>query len=236
MRLQTAFLTLLLVLPVLASGALYQVRAGQLQKSEPGITIDVRYPLVSGWGAEIDAAFNEQSEQRARGMMANFEKEARELRAEAPDAPGTSAQSLDLDFQTKHLSDRLLALLLKGSEYTGGAHPNPILYVLLVDPKSGRKVPVGDLFVAGTDHLALLSKLAGEQLKPRLEELNTDAKWITEGTAAEADNFTLIWPGESGLTVLFAPYQVAPYSSGAPEIVIPYSKLQGVLSDRFFDN
>ncbi len=236
MRFRIALLGLLLTLPVWATGALYQVRAGRLHMTEPGITVDVRYPLVQGLGAQVDPAFNGMSKGRAHEMVAEFEKQARLSMKEAPDAPGTQAQSLNVDFETKHLSDRLLAILVSGGEYTGGAHGNPIYYSLLVDPKTGRKVNVADLFASGTDYLALLSKLSEEQLRPRLKELNTDGKWMAEGTAAKAENFQVIWPGDSGLYVLFTPYQVAPYSSGAPQIVIPYSKLGKALSDRFFDN
>jgi hypothetical protein len=184
----------------------------------------------------VDEAFNDQSKKRAQEMVAEFEKEARMMLSEAPDAAGVAAQSLNVDFETKHLSNRLLALLISGAEYTGGAHPNPLFYTLLVDPASGRKVAVPELFAANSDYLATLSKLAGEELKPRLEELNTDAKWVAEGTAAKAENFDVLWPGEDGLYILFTPYQVAPYSSGAPQVVIPYQKLGKLLSDRFFDN
>jgi hypothetical protein len=204
--------------------------------TEPGFSVDVRYPLVHGLGAQVDAAFNAQSKQRAQDVVAEFEKEARMTLSEAPDAAGVLAQSLTADFETKHLSNRLLALLVVGSEFTGGAHPNAIIYALLVDPKSGRKIPVADLFKANSSYLAELSRLSGEQLKSRTEELNTDAKWVSEGTAAKAENFAVLWPGDDGLCVLFPPYQVAPYSTGTVQIVIPYKQLSGLLSDRFFDN
>jgi hypothetical protein len=236
MRLRTVLVLLWLSLPVLATGALYQVKDGRLQRAEAGFTVDVRYPRVSGLGAAVDEAFNAESKRRAEQMAAEFEKHAREMLKEAPQAPGTQAQYLNADFQTKHLSDRLLALLISGAEYTGGAHPNPFFYTLLVDPKTGHKVPVSQLFESGCDYLALLRKLSLQDLKPRLEELNTDADWVSKGTEARQENFQLLWPGEEGLHLLFSPYQVAPYSSGAIEIVIPYEKLHGVLSDRFFAN
>lgn len=204
--------------------------------TEPGITVDVRYPLVRGLGAKVDPAFNAMSKGRAHEMVAEFEKQARLSMEEAPEAPGMQAQSLNVDFETKHLSDRLLAILMSGGEYTGGAHGNPIIYSLLVDPKTGRKVSVSELFAPNSDYLTLLSKLSLEQLRPRVEELNTDLKWMTEGASAKAENFQVVWPGDSGLYVLFTPYQIAPYSTGAPQIVIPYSKLGKALSDRFFDN
>lgn len=200
------------------------------------MTVDIRYPLVSGLGPAVDEAFNSQSKKRAHDLVSEFEKEARLTLKEAPNAAGVAAQSLTVDFETKHLSARLLAILMSGGEYTGGAHPNPILYALLIDPKTGRKVAVADLFVSGSDYLATLSRLSIEELKPRTEELNTDAKWVAEGASAKAENFLLVWPGEDGVYVLFPPYQVAPYSSGSPQIMIPYAKLQGLLSDRFFDN
>lgn len=235
MKLRLALITLLFTLPVFATGALYQVKSGRLHFTEPGLSIDVRYPLISGLSAQADATFNSESKKRAIEVASEFEQEAREAYKEAPEAAGLSAQSLIVDFETKHLSQRLLTLLIHGSEYTGGAHPNSFYYILAIDPKSGRKIPVEDFF-SGPKYLEQLSRLSAEALNKRTEELNTDSKWITEGTAPKADNFDVIWPGEDGLYILFTPYQVAPYSSGATSIIIPYSKLKGVLSDKYFDN
>lgn len=235
MKFRLALLTLLLSLPVLASGALYQVQAGRLHLVEPGLNIDVRYPLITGLSAQADAAFNAESKKRAHEVAAEFEKEAREAYLEAPQAAGMVAQSLVVDFDTKHQSQRLLTLLMTGSEYTGGAHPNATFYILAVDPTSGRKIALDDLF-ASPNYLQELSRLAGEALANRTEELNTDSKWISEGTAPQADNFDVLWPGDDGLYILFTPYQIAPYSTGTPTVMIPYDKLSGLLSDRYFDN
>ncbi len=48
-------------------------------------------------------------------------------------------------------------------------------------------------------------------------------------------NFQVFWPGEDGLHFQFSNYAVAPYSSGAPEVVVPYTALQGMLNGRYFD-
>lgn len=227
---------LFLSLPVLATGAIYQVKAGNIQISEPGFTVDVRYPLALGLGPQVDQAFNMASRNHVRTVVKTFEQNARQSIKDADGSRGDLTQSLNLDFETKHLSDRLLAILVSGSEFNGGAHPNPIFYTLLVNPKTGRKVDVASLFAAKSNYLSELSRLTAAELKPRIKDLNTEEKWVREGTAAKAENFQIMWPGHDGLYILFPPYAVAPYSSGAPHVVIPYSKLEGLLSNQFFDN
>lgn len=225
---------LLWTLPALASGALYEVHTGRLQASEPGFLIDIKYPLVRGLAPQAEQAFNRISRQRAHDMVAEFEKESRENQQAGSEAPGMLEQSLKLGFETKHLSSKMLAVLFQGSEYTGGAHPNPVLYSLLVDPSNGRKLAVTDLF-SSDQGLKRLSELAAQQLEPRVEELNTQRTWLLEGLEPNPENYAVVWPGNEGLHIVFPPYQIAPYSSGAPEVVIPYDQLQSVLNPRFFD-
>ncbi len=236
MKYRALLLLLLLSLPVLATGAIYQIKSGSLQIAEPGFTIDVRYPLASGLGPKIDAAFNAASRNHVRSLVKTFEQAARVSQREANGAAGMLTHSLNLDFETMHLSDRLLAILVSGGEFQGGAHPDPILYTLLVDPQTGRKISVADLFNSKETYLSELSRLSAIELKPRIKDLNTNEKWVLQGTAAKSENFQILWPGNDGLYVLFPPYSVAPYSSGAPRVVIPYKKLAGLMSDRFFDN
>lgn len=231
---RATLLILLLCPPVLASGALYKLKPVHLASKKTKMTASVTYPQVSGMGAAADKAFNLRAKQQAQQLIASFEKDARESQADAsPDIP---AASLTIAYATKHASDRLLVVLLTGDEYLGGAHGMPIYRVLMTDPKTGAKVTIPELFAPESAYLEQLSRLAQAQLQSRLEELGSDDKWLAEGTAAKAENFSVLWPSEQGLVVLFAPYQVAPYSAGPVQLTLPYDQIGKLLSDRFFDN
>lgn len=231
---RATLLILLFCLPVLASGALYELKPAHLAWKKPRMTASVTYPRVSGMGAAADKAFNLRSKQWAQQIIASFEKDARETQADAsPDIPPAS---LTIAYATKHASDRLLVVLLTGDEYLGGAHGSPIFEILMTDPKTGGKVTIPELFAPRSAYLEELSRLAQAQLQPRLEELSSDDQWLAEGTAAKPENFSVLWPGEQGLVVVFPPYQVAPYAAGPVQVILPYEQLGKLLSDRFFDN
>lgn len=70
------------------------------------------------------------------------------------------------------------------------------------------------------------------------------ARWLDDNPAARDDpeTYARIWPfqptdnvalTDQGLLVKYQPYQIAPYSSGQPELLIPYAQLKGILRPRF---
>jgi hypothetical protein len=38
---------------------------------------------------------------------------------------------------------------------------------------------------------------------------------------------------DTGIVVKYQPYEIAPYSSGQPELLIPYSELKGILRPEY---
>ncbi len=70
------------------------------------------------------------------------------------------------------------------------------------------------------------------------------AKWLAANPDAKADpaTYNRIWPfqpsdnfafSDAGLVVKYNSYEIAPYSSGQPELLIPYTDLQGVLKPEY---
>ncbi|CAM5181359.1 hypothetical protein CDEF62S_05262 [Castellaniella defragrans] len=70
------------------------------------------------------------------------------------------------------------------------------------------------------------------------------AQWLKNSPAASEDpeNFSRMWPfvasdnvalTDTGLVVKYQPYEIAPYSSGEPELLIPYAQLKGILLPEY---
>lgn len=68
--------------------------------------------------------------------------------------------------------------------------------------------------------------------------------WLTQNPDAQhdPDAYNRMWPFQAsnnfaftdqGLLVKYDSYQIAPYSSGQPELLIPYSALQGILRPEY---
>lgn len=231
------FLTALLLLgvPSFADGAPYRVEAGKIERKAPGLEVDVAYPKVVGLPEALAQPLNRRLKAEAEEQVRSFVTQAADTRKEAPDMPAEIVFSLTTQVEAKHASPRLVVALVTGYEFTGGAHGIPFFETVAVDALDGRSLEFQDMFRPGTPYLEKISQIAIRMLDARAQEIDTTKDWIREGAGPKAANFQVFWPGDDGLHVQFPNYQVGPYSAGAPEIVIPYASLKGLLNDRYFD-
>lgn len=228
-------LLFLAALPALASGADYRVTAQKIERKGPGFSVSVEYPKIAGLPPAVGEPFNHRQQMAAEDQVRSFVTQCADIRKESPQLPESLEFSLTTEVEPKHISPRLVTVLVTGYEFLGGAHGMPYFQTIAVDALDGRDLELQDMFKPNAPYLQTISKVAIAQLQKRASELDTTADWIARGAAPEAVNFQVFWPGEDGLHILFPNYSVAPYSGGAPEVVIPYSALQGMLNDRYFD-
>lgn len=222
MKIKTLLLSLLVLLAPATAREL-KIDKQTITRQEPGLEVSVAYPVVAGLPAE----FNQQAKSRAEQMVAEFTQHYQEIKADLRDG---LTLTLQVDFTVAHQSERLLSLLFSGDEYSGGAHGNPVYYMLHVDPASGRKLSVEDLF-RSRQGLSVLARVCRQELLKK-EGLDQSPDWVLRGTLPTADNLALTWAEQDGVHVIFAPYQVAPYVAGSSEITVAYIALAGLLSER----
>jgi hypothetical protein len=147
---------------------------------------------------------------------------------------------LDITFTVARRTDDFISVLVSGSSFTGGAHPNPLTASFVAHTADNRLVAIGDLFADQTAALKILSDEARAQLAGRFEAQLRDQigegdaltkalkdmrEWVERGTEPKPENFAvyLVDGLESkaiGLTLVFPPYQVAPYVDGAPQVEV----------------
>lgn len=118
--------------------------------------------------------------------------------------------------------------------YTGGAH------YIREDKSYYFKKDVGeevDLthFLVELDSLKRLADVSYSYiLKYGAEnDLNFLEDTVREGTEATFENFSHFTFMQSGLEILFPPYQVASWADGEIRIVIPYNELKGIIKDEY---
>ena len=117
--------------------------------------------------------------------------------------------------------------------YMGGAHGGHILRSLNFR-EGDEQFTIGDVFKPGSGYLATLSKLSRTKLKAALG--NELGNWSDDGTTPVTSNFEAFYLTEGKLHIIFQPYQVAPWASGAPEITIDLaSELKDVISSTFLN-
>jgi hypothetical protein len=124
--------------------------------------------------------------------------------------------------------------------------------VLNFDLKSGRALELADLFKPGTPHLQALSANSIADLKRQDEEehrrevarvtgegkpagyagTRTPDSTFQIGAGPEADNYRAWNLTADGVVAAFASCQVSACAAGEKEVLVPYSALQEILSER----
>ena len=68
---------------------------------------------------------------------------------------------------------------------------------------------------------------------PAIIGQGADASFINPGTTPDATNFQNFFFDNNNLIILFAPYAVAPYSSGPQTLPIPAAQLSTILKSQY---
>ena len=115
---------------------------------------------------------------------------------------------------------------------TLGAHGNTFFQTFTFDTTSGASLSLADIFIPGSDYLSKLSQVAREKL-PSVIGDTADMKFIENGTTPEEKKFSAFFIDNQNLIILFAPYAIAPYSSGPQTLQIPLADLTSILKPEY---
>ena len=120
--------------------------------------------------------------------------------------------------------------------YSGGIHPETVFSPVTYDLSNGQVLSLPDILTenATADRLA---ELVIEELAPHKNTL-----YLTEDFADTVrDRFrtslqqdTGWYFSQNGLCFYFAPYEIAPYTTGGVKVQIPYESLPGIINDSYF--
>lgn len=142
-----------------------------------------------------------------------------------------SGGSLSLDITYQAVASKTVQnYIFSINSYTGGAHGMQVRKTFSYD-KTGQLLSISSIFTNGLSGLETLSILTKKELMKREE---ADSKWISDGASPKEDNYSSFVITDTGVTILFDPYQVAPYSDGSIDIAIPVSAFAKIASPQVF--
>jgi hypothetical protein len=123
---------------------------------------------------------------------------------------------------------RLLVIFRERNFYTGGAHPNYDRTYFVFDQEAATRVRLSDIIreesMPALKQLVNRELRAGKKLGPR-DSLKTALFFVDEAELPENFFFS---PG--GLGFHWDPYEIAPYSEGYVEAVVPFGEITAFLS------
>lgn len=112
---------------------------------------------------------------------------------------------------------------------TGGAHPNTIIETISYDTKINQIITIDTLLEQNSNILNVLSETSRNILASNKDLMQTNIKdMFLDGTKPTTTNYQNFAFTNDGLLIFFNRYQIAPYSYGSFQVLIPYSKL-GIL-------
>lgn len=106
--------------------------------------------------------------------------------------------------------------------YTGGAHGMPYTENYVFDLRDGHQVEESEIFTE--DYKPLLSQLLTTHSKDNAEDPENMTFFVSE--IEPNGNFGL---SAEGVTYIYNPYEIAPYSSGTIRITVPWKELKDIV-------
>jgi len=195
-------------------------------------------PILSEGDAAIATQINKKVEDQYRRLIKSRLPEPRStgsweslaqsfiegyelFKMEFPDDPTSWYLYLDGE-QSAIIGDSVLTVMVDDSEFMGGAHGNTATLVQSYSLKNGERIDLKSRYGPKLKQLAE-EKFRAYHAVAETEPLNDAGFIFPEEGFILPDNMGY---SAKGLTLIYNPYEVAPYSTGSTVITIPLSELE----------
>lgn len=142
------------------------------------------------------------------------------------------SNKLFIDFDTAAIDsgkNHIISIRFSVQGYiTGLAHPYSYHRVLNFDLDNNTVLEMSDLFNSQKNFYSVLANYSNQALSRRLP----NKEMVIQGTAPNPENYKNWNIKPYGLLITFDEAQVAPFGEGAQTVLIPYSKLRGVIASE----
>ena len=122
----------------------------------------------------------------------------------------------------KYNRNNKLSILFADYQFTGGAHGNTVITSYNFDLKSGKQLTLDDFLTSDREY-EKVTNYALAYMKKHPEIFYSNPAEFTDFKVTEETNFYL---SDKGIELIFQQYEVGPYVSGNPSVLIPASVFQ----------
>lgn len=149
-----------------------------------------------------------------------------EMSGDAAQPVYSMALTIDGDNAITYLDDHYVCVRADGYEYTGGAHGTPFRQYFVFDRETGARLSLSDVLENPVEEL---QAKVGAAFRELAEKTNFafESPEDLEHTVADGISYeSPFYLSETGVVFYYAPYEIASYAEGFPEVTIPYSELE----------
>ncbi|MGC8820616.1 MAG: DUF3298 and DUF4163 domain-containing protein [Fervidobacterium sp.] len=133
--------------------------------------------------------------------------------------------------QLRYNDGKIISFVVYYYGYTGGAHGSTIFDTYNIDIENLRVLKLYDIIQEDAE------KVVKQEIVRQIEERKSDFFEDATATVFSKDISTMRFViSKEGITFIFDQYELAPYSTGMPEFVLPWSILDGFLKININDN
>ena len=126
------------------------------------------------------------------------------------------------------LAGHYIAIDMSGYWYGGGAHGYPERNELLFDLETGKKIEFKDIFKGSEQEFKEIAATATRKVyeeEPELFFAEDEDAVYTQAYESAGIEISYVEYGQDGITLIFYPYELGPFSSGFIEVPISYAEL-----------
>ncbi|WP_458120514.1 PdaC/SigV domain-containing protein [Paenibacillus sp. Z6-24] len=185
--------------------------------------VNIVYPVVSGVeNKAAQTAINKALKAHYDTFLTTMEKQVKEA-----GAPTNKDMIYEIDggYKVTYNRNGVISFLLTDYQYLGGAHGDNILTSMTFSLKDGKAIKLDDLLKSNKNYSQDIKKLIQAHIKKNanteglsLEQFND----LSKSSSKYLDNYYLT---DSGVTIFFQKYDIAPGAAGNPEVEFTFSQL-----------
>jgi hypothetical protein len=185
----------------------------------------VRYPEFQGSGHRaIDVLVRREVNRIANGVKKEYENEIMAF-GESACRDDSGPVNYSLDYTVPYQGPRYWAVEFTESMFTGGAHPNRLVFGLNLDLKTGRALRLAN--IVKPDGLGDINRLVKKGIA---DQLGAEESFFEGYPTLDQPQFTIT---AEGLRFVFSPYEVAAYANTPHPVTIPWESLRARLKPGF---
>lgn len=186
-------------------------------------TVNVVYPVVSGLDNEAaQTAINKALKDHFDKYLAGMKKQVEE--AGTPYSKDLSYE-IDGGYKVSYNQNGVISFLLTDYQFLGGAHGDNILTGMTFSLKDGKALKLDDLLKSNASYRQDIKKMLQADIKKQSDEMGYSLEQFNDLSKNSSSYLNNYYLTDSGFTVFFQKYDIAPGAAGNPEFNFTFSQL-----------
>ncbi len=186
-------------------------------------TVNVVYPVVSGLDNEAaQTAINKALKDHFDKYLAGMKKQVEE--AGTPYSKDLSYE-IDGGYKVSYNQNGVISFLLTDYQFLGGAHGDNILTGMTFSLKDGKALKLDDLLKSNASYRQDIKKMLQADIKKQSDEMGYSLEQFNDLSKNSSSYLNNYYLTDSGFTVFFQKYDIAPGAAGNPEFNFIFSQL-----------